>query len=133
MSQENVEIVRRVLAEARANPAALWAIVADDASWEVGARDIAGGPTVYRGPSGVEEFFHRWVGAFEGWGYEVGEVIDAGESVVLQVRQWGRGKGSGVPVTDDFWQMWTFREGKLIRRTRHDDRADALEAAGLSE
>jgi ketosteroid isomerase-like protein len=59
-------------------------------------------------------------------------VIDAGESVVLNIRQWGRGKGSGAPVSDEFWQVWTFRDGKVIHRTRHQDRAAALEAARLA-
>ena len=133
MSRENVEIVRRVFDQGRHNPAALWEIVDKEAAWEVQADDIPDGPASYRGPPGVQEFFRRWVGTFDGWGYELGEVIEAGESVLFHMRQWGRGKGSGVPVTNDFWQVWTFRDGKLIRRTRHANRSTALAAAGLSE
>ena len=133
MSRENVELVERVLGQARDDPTAFLEIVDDEAHWEAGTNDIADGPGSYRGPAGVSEFFRRWVGTFDDWGYEIGEVIDAGDSVVIHLRQWGRGKGSGVPVTDDFWQVWTIHEGKLIHRTRHPDKAAALEAVGLSE
>lgn len=133
MSPDNVELVRRVFERARDDPTALWDIVDEEALWEVEMHDIPDGPPSYRGPAGVREFFRRWVGTFDDWNYELEEVIDAGESVVMHMRQWGRGKGSGVPVTDEFWQVWTLREGKIIHRTRHPDRAAALEAAGLRE
>ena len=133
MSRENVELVERVLKQARDDPTAFLEIVDDEARWEVSALDLPEGGGPYRGKAGVSEFFRRWVGGFTGWDYEVDQLIDAGDSVVIHLRQWGRGKGSGVPVTDDFWQVWTIREGKLIRRTRFPDKAAALEAVGLRE
>ena len=49
------------------------------------------------------------------------------------LRQWGRGKGSGVPVEYRFFGVWTFRDGKVIRYKGFNERAEALEAAGLRE
>jgi ketosteroid isomerase-like protein len=72
------------------------------------------------------------VGAFEKWDYEAGKLIDAGDAVVARVHQWGRGKASGVIVENRFWQVWTLREGKAIKATRHTDKTEALKAAGLS-
>jgi ketosteroid isomerase-like protein len=66
-------------------------------------------------------------------GYEPEEVIDAGDSVFVGLRQWGRGKGSGVPVEYRFFGVWTFRDGKVIRYKGFNERAEALEAVGLSE
>jgi hypothetical protein len=62
MSREAVEMVERVLAEARHRPAALWEVLDDEVVWEVGALDSpdAGG-TEWRGPAGVREFFRRWI------------------------------------------------------------------------
>ena len=77
--------------------------------------------------------FRDWVGAFEAWGYEAEEIIDAGDAAVVQLHQWGRGKGSGATVENRFWQVWTVREGKVTRATHHVEKARALEAAGLSE
>jgi ketosteroid isomerase-like protein len=133
MSRENVEIIQRMLGEAQHDPAALYGMVDDEAHWEVGALNVPDAPPRYHGPAGVREFFRRWVGAFDEWGYEVREVIDAGDSVVVHIHQWGRGKGSGVAVDQEFWQTWTLRDAKVIRGTNHHAKAEALEAVGFSE
>jgi ketosteroid isomerase-like protein len=132
MSRENVEMIERVLDQAQHNPVALWEILDDEVRWDVGALDIPdAGATYWRGPEGVREFFRRWVGPFDEWGYEVAEVIDAGDSVVVHIHQWGRGKGSGATVKSHFWQVWTIRDGKVVRGTHHSEKAEALEAVGL--
>ena len=126
-------MVERVLGRARDDPNALWGILADDVSWEFAALDIPdAGATVFRGPAGVREFFRRWIGPFDEWGYDVGEVIDAGDSVLVRIHQWGRGRGSGATVESRFWQVLTLCDGKVVRVTHHSDRAQALEAVGLS-
>ena len=61
------------------------------------------------------------------------EYIDAGDSVVVAFRWWGRGKSSGVPVESDFFGVHDLRDGKIVRFRQYDTRAEALEAAGLSE
>jgi ketosteroid isomerase-like protein len=132
MSQENVEIMRQMLDQAQERPEALYDILDENVQWdagELGLPDL----TTFHGPDGVREFFRRWVGAFEEWGYDTEELIDAGDSVVIRTHQWGRGKGSGVAVENRFWQVWTFRNGKVIHATQHWEKARALEAAGLSE
>jgi ketosteroid isomerase-like protein len=61
------------------------------------------------------------------------EAVEAGDSVVARVHQWGRGKGSGATVDDSHWQVWTVRDGKVVRVIIRADREAALEAAGLRE
>jgi ketosteroid isomerase-like protein len=90
-------------------------------------------PRKVYGPDAVRELLRTWAGTFDDWGYEAEEVIDAGDSVFACLRQWGRGKGSGVPVEYRFFGVWTFRDGKVIRYKGFNDRAEALEAAELSE
>jgi ketosteroid isomerase-like protein len=134
MSQQNVELIKRVLGEAQHNPDALWEVLDDEVLWEPGHLDIPdAGPTHWRGPAGVQEFFHRWIGPFDDWGYEVGEMIDAGDSVVAHIHQWGRGKWSGAKVESQFWLVWTIRDGKLVHGRHYTERADALAAAGVGE
>jgi ketosteroid isomerase-like protein len=132
MSQENVEFVRRMLDQAEDDPEAMYECLADDVEWEASELELPGRAT-YHGPEGVREFFRDWVGAFEAWGYEAEEFIDAADATVVQIHQWGRGKGSGVAVDNRFWQVWTVRNGKVIRATHHFQKARALKAAGLSE
>ena len=132
MSQENVESVRRMLDEAREDPEVMYGMLGDDVEWEIGDLGLPG-PSTRRGPDGVREFFRDWVGAFESWGYEAEELVDAGDAIVVQLHQWGRGKGSGATVENRFWQVWTVRDGKVVRATHHAEKTQALEAAGLRE
>jgi ketosteroid isomerase-like protein len=64
---------------------------------------------------------------------EAEEIIEAGDSVLVGVRQRGIGRASGVPTEARYFTLWTFRGGKAIRLESFTDRAAALEAAGLSE
>jgi ketosteroid isomerase-like protein len=132
MSEENVEIVRRMYDRALQDPDALYELLDDNIEWETGGLGYPNPPTD-RGREAVRQFFREWVGAFEEWGFEVEELSEAGNSVVACIHQWGRGKSSGVDVDQRFWQVWTMRDRKAIRATHHLDRAAALEAAGLSE
>jgi ketosteroid isomerase-like protein len=45
----------------------------------------------------------------------------------------GRGKASGVAVERTWAYVWTIRAGKALRMDGYTDRAEALEAAGLTE
>jgi ketosteroid isomerase-like protein len=132
MSQENVEILLHAFDEAPENPEPFFALFDENVEW-----DMSGGPfpiqkKVY-GPEEVREFFRTWAGTFDDWGFEAEEIIDAGPSVFVCLRQWGQGKGSGVPVEVRFFQVWTFEDDKVIRYQASMDRAEALEAAGLRE
>jgi ketosteroid isomerase-like protein len=134
VSQENVDLVRRVLREAQHNPPALWDILDDEVLWDAGDLELPDArPAQWHGPAGVQEFFRRWIGPFDEWGYEVGEMIDAGDTVVAHVHQWGRGKGSGAKVESQFWLVWTIRDGKLVRGAHYAERAEALASAGIPE
>jgi ketosteroid isomerase-like protein len=135
MSEENVQIVRRFIDQARQTPEAVWDIFDEDVEWELdpGALALPDFPPVSRGPDEIREFFRRLVGAFEDWGYELEELVEGEDSVVAHIHHWGRGKGSGASVEARFWQVWIMRGGKAVRVTHHIERADALEAAGLRE
>jgi ketosteroid isomerase-like protein len=134
MSQDNVEMVRRIFDQAPSDPEVLFASLDQEVLWDAETIDFPdAGTSSWRGPEGVREFFRRWVGPFDEWGVEVVEAIDVGDSVVARVHQWGRGKGSGATVEDSHWQVWTVRDGKVVRVTIRADREAAIEATGLRE
>ena len=60
MSQENVEIVRRFLDRAHADPDRVWGIFDDSVVWEIGPLRIPDLPPTSHGPEQVREFFRRW-------------------------------------------------------------------------
>jgi ketosteroid isomerase-like protein len=129
MPQENVKRVQRFLDLALEDPDA-WEIFDDDVEWEVSDLRIPGFPDSFHGPDGVREFLRQWVGPFGNWGYEVEDVIDAGDTVLVHVHQWGSGRGSGATVEGRFWQVWVMREGKAIRVTNRVSKPNSSELAG---
>jgi ketosteroid isomerase-like protein len=50
----------------------------------------------------------------------------------MAVRYQGRGRASGVEVTDRLFEVHTFRDGQCIRKVDFRERTEALEAAGQS-
>ena len=130
MSQENVQILRQALPESGpGSPEAMLAILDENVEWDyVGAFPEV---VTYHGPEAVGEFLRQWAGAFDGFGFEAEEAIDAGDSVVVRLHQWGRGKDTGAQVESRTWQVFTFRGGKVVHCRGYANKAEALEAAGL--
>src|SRR5215210_2022922 len=101
MSQENVEIVRRVYdAAARRDAATVLALYDPDVELDATALGIAAPPGadagVFRGHEGLRSLFREW---HEAWGkieYDYEELIDAGERVISVVTRHARGRASGV-------------------------------------
>ncbi len=132
MSEENVEALKRRIPVA-ADPERFddfLAILDDDVVWDT--RDQFPGGAVH-GRDGVREFFRQWSGAFEDFRSETKECLGAGSAVYTHIRQWGRGKGSGAAAENDFWLVWLFLQGRVVRVTYFPSREEALEAAGLSK
>jgi ketosteroid isomerase-like protein len=88
---------------------------------------------VYHGHDGVREAFRRWLGTWEDYHQERGEAIDAGDEVVVPVREHGRGKGSGIEMERHTFGVWTLRDGKAVRIRFYPTRSEALKAVGLEE
>jgi ketosteroid isomerase-like protein len=87
---------------------------------------------VYRGAEQHQRFVERW-GEFAQPDVEVHELADAGERVLASVTFRGRGRQSGVETTWNLWQLWTTRNGKVVRGQGFTNREEALEAAGMGD
>jgi ketosteroid isomerase-like protein len=61
------------------------------------------------------------------------EIIDLGDEVVVVLRISGRGVRSGVAVSQQVAILYTFEGNRIVRAKSFTSRAEALEAAGLSE
>jgi ketosteroid isomerase-like protein len=130
VSEENVEIVRRVFVELNPSLELRRELIHPD--FELDLTDN-GGPVV-QGFDAAQETMREYWEAFEDFHYEIEEVIHADEErVVASVRDGGRMKGSGAEVWTRFFDVVTFRGGKIVRLSAHLERNRALEAAGLSE
>ena len=133
MSEENVELVRKFVGLFEAGDRDSWQPYFDpEAIWDTSASEMLMSG-VYRGHEGIERFFRDWLAVWDDYRIEHREFIDAGESVVVVFRQWGRGRGSGVETERDFFGVYDLRGGKVVRYHQYESRAEALEAAGLSQ
>jgi ketosteroid isomerase-like protein len=138
MSQENVEIVRRIYdAAARRDAAAVMDLYDPEVELDASALGIAApagaDAGVFRGHDGLRSLFREWHDAWGKIQYDYEELIDAGEQVISVVTRHARGRASGVEVGRPFALLWTLRDGKVTRVVWFLDRADALEAGGLTE
>jgi ketosteroid isomerase-like protein len=86
---------------------------------------------IYKGPAGFLQLTLDWVESFDELVMTGEEFIDAGDQVVVRTLHKSRGAGSGVPVQTDLWYVWTIRSEKVLRLDIFNERATALEAAGL--
>jgi ketosteroid isomerase-like protein len=136
MSQENVEIVRKLIqkiSDARYGDAA--AYLHPDAEWH-NTRTFPG-PTTVLGASAIQEFWRDLFGAYGGErsdsGMEVESVAHASDVVAVLVHGWGRGRGSQIPIDTRWAHTLRIRDSKVQRIDTYGRFDDALEAVGLSE
>jgi ketosteroid isomerase-like protein len=135
MSRENIEVVRRIYdAAARGDSSAVLSLYDPEVEWSPDSRfGGLGGEAVYRGHEGLRRFFREWHGAWETVEHSYGEMVDAGDHVIVRDTSRGRGRTSGVEVVGSQYAVWTLREGKVIRVEFFATRREALEAVGLRE
>jgi ketosteroid isomerase-like protein len=133
MSEENVEIVRSGFeAYSRGDMDRAVADFAPDCRYTASGA-IPGRTGVFHGPEGYMQFMDWLRSEFEDAHVDVDELIDAGDTVIAGSTIRGRGKHSGVEASWVVWQVWTVRNGKIVRGQGFTSRTEALEAAGLSE
>jgi len=133
MSSENVETVRKCTEAYRRGDfeeATAW--MSPDIEWDMSGVQMPDA-AVYRGFEGLTRFREQWEESWESTVLEPQEFIDAGDQVVAVIRQSGRGKLSGADVEHGFAQLWTLREGVIVRMAIHPDRETALAAAETAE
>jgi|SRR5215204_2981010 len=136
MSEENIEIVRRIheaLTEGvheRAINALLNAdLMAPDA--EIDFRNAYPDGGVFQLATMAQFEAEPWEQSVR---FEVESIRAAGADRVLAfVRTLATGGESGIEVEARVAHLMTLREGQLVRIEVYTDRAKALEAAGLSE
>ena len=132
MSQENVEVVRRIYSRWNAGDPG-FDFYAADIEWDVSryAPDL---PNVAKGHEQVRTLFRRFLGMWEDLHFELERLTVArADTVIAEVTVHSRGRGSGVPVADRVAHVFTLRDGLVMRHVQHRSNAEALENMGLSD
>ena len=133
MSEENVEIVRQAVAAfIQGNSERL--IELSDPQIEYDVSRTSPESRVVRGPEEVLAVLEEWVDTWDEHQVELVELIDAGsERVVAVIYERGKLKDSETWVEHPRGVVYTLRDQRVLRYEEHEDRAQALEAAGLEE
>jgi ketosteroid isomerase-like protein len=131
MSRENVDTVRAMCeAFARGDWEAGARPLHPAVEWDTTTMGVWPEAEVVQGREGVLEFFRRFLGTWDEYHAEFDDYAAVGDHVVVNVHDGGRGKGSGVHVERSFAQLWTVRDGAVVRFRAYPDRESALRAAG---
>jgi ketosteroid isomerase-like protein len=132
MSQENVETIREMVAASQRGDWAA-AIAPFDPDVELDQTRMPGGG-IYHGVDGVWSFYRRWFGSWENIKVRPQRVLEVDADRVLSLLEVsGTGRESGAEVSMTTADLYTIREGRIVRAIGYPDQREAVEAAGLSE
>jgi len=147
MTQENVEIVRRLVglfeqgdivplfrddAISASMTAASAPFFTSDFECVFVRDDV--GRAAYSGLDGLRAAWLDWLLPWESYRTEIEDVIDAHEGRVLVLtRDYARPKGADAEANFKGAPVWTVREGKVARIEFYWNRDEGLAAAGLAE
>jgi uncharacterized protein len=133
MSDRNVAILRRLYEQWATGDLSAHSYDPEIEYSRIGAEtpDMEGR---WRGLDEVWAAIVEYLRAFADLRIEAERLIDlGGDQVLVLSRHTARGKQSGVPIEHEVGDLFTLRGGKIVRYDSYWNRADALEAAGLSE
>ncbi len=130
MSQENIDWLRPLFEQFANGDFSAYSELPDDFELVL-AREMPDAGS-YRGQA-ARRWMRSWVESFHRLTIEAIEFVDAGDQVVIEMLQRGLLAGSDEVVETRTWAVDTFREGDLVRIELFQARAEALDAAGLSE
>ena len=152
MSQENVEIVRRMFEASKRASEAYWRnpysyadalhsgtlrpeiqdqmrLVHPEVRWTP-----AFSTNTYEGYLGVAQAWDEFLEAAGSYTLTLRELIDSeGDQVVAVMDGTIKGRGSGVEASALLCTVFTIRDGLIVAMRDYLELADALEAVGLSE
>jgi len=87
---------------------------------------------LYEGLEGIREYTRQFLEPWDSLTIAAESYEDAGDTVLVKVRQSGTGRDSRVPVTLDYFHVWRFRDGAVIRLESILREQAAREAAGVA-
>ena len=140
MSQQNVEVVKRIYADVLADdqwrdPAAA-EVVRELFDPEVEVQqmeEILGTAGTFRGYEGLNQAGRELVGVLQKTQFVPERYVELGNRVVTVVRVYVTGRGSGVTSNIRVGHLWVLGAGRVVRWVVYRTPEEALAAVGLSD
>jgi ketosteroid isomerase-like protein len=94
-------------------------------------KPLEGSPAagVCRGHPQVRRYVQDWLDTLDALRLDLRDPIEIGDTVIVEVNGRGRGRTSGVELSNRFWQVWTLADGTPVRMHEHRTRDEALREA----
>lgn len=129
MTSETLAFVQGFLDLAATDDWAAWSDRLDPEVVWFGTRGGLDEGQVLRGPEAAIEYMREIQEPWEEFHVEVEQVIEAGDSVVVFMRETGRGRHGGPEVQNDTAMIFKMRQQRIVEITGYLDRDEALKAA----
>jgi ketosteroid isomerase-like protein len=107
---------------------AVVALVDPEIEWSPGEDAPEAGR--FTGRDGFTAFIASWSQSFDDFRLEPEEITVAGDRAIVELRQSGRGRGSGVELDIRTVHVWTIRDGIAVEWEAYRNRDQALRAIG---
>ena len=134
MSQENVEVVRNAYELFASRDLAPRFADYVDPAVELRVPPLyPDTPEVFRGLDGVQRWIEMIDEVWDQWRFEPERYLEAGSTVVVFAQLIAEGHSSGIHLEREVAHVWKLEKGRVTSIQAYLDRAEALEAAGLSE
>jgi ketosteroid isomerase-like protein len=135
MSRENVEAVRRSFELWMGGDFDGWLEMMDpEIGWDISTHPLPDVPNHGRGRNALAtDMLATYMSGWNDYSAELKELTDAGDHVVAVVHESATMRESGVALDRDLVQVWTIRDGRATFLRVFKTKAEALDAAGLSE
>ena len=130
MSKENVSTIRNLYdLFAKGDVPTVLAAFDPEIEWNEAENFPYADGNPYVGPDAVlQGVFIRLASEWEYWNLDVGEVLDAGESVVATGRYQAKNKETGREINAQFAHVWKLKNGKAVSLQQYADTHQVVNA-----
>src|SRR6476620_4687841 len=132
IAQESAAIVRSVYAafSRLARSGEIAAYVATHFHFDCEYRPVEEASPIH-GHDALGRWIDRWLEAWDDAWDEIDEIVASGEIVVAAIRVHGRGRSSGLEISQRLFDVHELCDGRVLRITEYLEPAQALSASGL--
>jgi ketosteroid isomerase-like protein len=131
MSEENVELLRGVFEATAKGDAGAWLRAMDPRVRLYPRSEEPGVRGLYEGWDGVMEYMVNWYSQWDDYEAEPVEFVDAGDDVLVVIRERGRMGQSEIEIEEKFSHSFKLEAGRIVEWRHYDSNEQALEALGL--
>lgn len=132
MSKENVALIQGLYdAFATGDVANVLGRMSPDIVWNEAENFPYADGNPYVGPEAIAGgVFVRCATEWDGFGVEIEEILDAGETVVALGRYVGTYKATGTPMRTQMAHVWRIADGKVVRFQQYADTLQVSRVTG---